>query len=59
MVDYNLIYMLTSRPPYENPEEVEYIRQARNAVLYGGKVNSLVSWTLSDEWTRPAWLNKP
>lgn len=31
--------------------DAEDLRHARNAVLYGGKQNPLVEWTLSPEWT--------
>lgn len=30
------------------------MRSARDAVLYSGKKNSLIEWTLSPEWTQPS-----
>lgn len=30
--------------------DTEILNQARNSVLYGGAKNSIVEWTLSDEW---------
>lgn len=52
MLDYGLLMRLNSRPKYVNEEEIEHIRQVRNAVIYGGARNSLVEWMLSDEWTK-------
>lgn len=51
-LDWNLIERLmavvSSRP--DDQEEIAMMRQARNAVCYGGATNSLVSWTLSAAW---------
>jgi hypothetical protein len=35
------------------------ISDARNRVLYDGYKNSLVEWTLSDEWTNVEHQDKP
>lgn len=43
-----LLFENATRP--DNAEEVAMVRQARNAVCYGGTTNSLISWMLSDEW---------
>ena len=32
------------------------MRRARHRVLYDGYKNSLVEWTLTDEWTQPSWV---
>jgi hypothetical protein len=32
-------------------EEIQAISYARNQVIYEGRKNSLVEWTLSPEWT--------
>jgi len=33
--------------------DLDILNNARNGVLYGGVRNSLVEWTLSEEWTTP------
>lgn len=35
------------------PTDLDTLNSARNAVTYGNRKNSLVEWTLSDEWTKP------
>lgn len=43
-----LLYENACRP--DNADEISMIRQARNAVCYGGTTNSLISWMISPEW---------
>ncbi len=38
----------------DDDELMESLNSARNRVIYGSYKNSLVEWTLSDDWVRPS-----